>query len=314
MIIRRHLMAGLALTPALVAAACSKKAASKTIAIITPSHDNPFFKAEADAAAARAKALGYDSVVNSHDDDAYKQSELIDAAIARGVAAIILDNAGIDATVAAVTKARDKGIPSFLIDREISKTGVAVAQIVADNYQGSSIVGQSFATLMGEKGPYAELLGKETDSNAAVRSKGFHSVIDKYPDLKLVASQAANWSQTEAFQRMETILQAHPEIKGVVCGNDTMAMGAIAALKAANRADVVVVGFDGSPDAIAAITAGTMGATALQPAVTIADMAVDQAHAYLQAGKASLPEKQAVACELITRANAAQFGVFARKA
>src|SRR5512138_304846 len=79
---------------------------------------------------------------------------------------------------------------------------------------------------MGEKGNYVELTGKESDTNAGVRSQGYHSIIDKYPDMKMVAQQSANWSQTEAFQKMETILQANPDIKGVIAGNDTMAVGA----------------------------------------------------------------------------------------
>ena len=114
------------------APAASARAAD-LIAIITPSPDNPFFKAEADGAAAKAKELGYDTLLASHDDDPNKQSELIDTAIARGAKAIILDNAGADATVAAVQKAKDAGIPSFLIDREINATGVAAAQIVSNN-------------------------------------------------------------------------------------------------------------------------------------------------------------------------------------
>lgn len=117
----------------------SLAAAADTIAIITPSPDNPFFKAEADGAAAKAKELGYDVMVLVHDDDANKQSELIDSAIAAGVKAIVLDNAGADASVAAVQKAKDAGIPSFLIDREITQSGVAVSQIVSNNYQGAQL-------------------------------------------------------------------------------------------------------------------------------------------------------------------------------
>jgi erythritol transport system substrate-binding protein len=94
--------------------------AAGLIAVITPSHDNPFFKAEAEGAEAKAKELGYDVISLVHDDDANKQSQLIDTAIARGAKAIILDNAGADATVAAVKKAKEAGIPSFLIDREIN--------------------------------------------------------------------------------------------------------------------------------------------------------------------------------------------------
>ena len=222
--------------------------AADLIAVITPSHDNPFFKAEAEGAEAKAKELGYDVISLVHDDDANKQSQLVDTAIARGAKAIILDNAGADATVAAVKKAKEAGIPSFLIDREINASGIALAQIVSNNYQGAQLGAQEFVKLMGEKGNYVELVGKESDTNAGIRSKGYHDVIDDYKDLKMAARQSANWDQTEAYSKMESILQAHPDIKGVISGNDTMAMGAEAALQAAGRKDVIVVGFDGSND------------------------------------------------------------------
>ena len=308
------------LAGAALASACTSGSApaananrAKQVAIITPSHDNPFFKAEAEAAAARARELGYEPVVNAHDDDANKQDQLMDVAIARKVAAIVLDNAGADASVAAVRKAKDAGIPVILIDREINVTGVAAAQIVSNNYQGASLGAEEFVRLLGEKGSYIELVGRESDTNAAVRSRGFHDVLDKYPDLKLVARQSANWDQREAFQKMETLLQANRNVKGVIAGNDTMALGAMAALKGAGLGQVVVVGFDGSPDAIASIRAGEIKATVLQPAAYIARLAVDQAHALVTSGTTGQPEKQAIDCELITRANADQFGVFARK-
>jgi erythritol transport system substrate-binding protein len=285
----------------------------KIIAIITPSHDNPFFKAEADSAAARARELGYQVLVNTHDDDAHKQDELFDMAIANHAAAIILDNAGADASVAAVRKARAAGIPSFLIDREINWNGVAAAQIVSNNYQGATLGAQEFVRLMGEKGSYVELLGRESDTNAGIRSQAYHDVLDKYPGLKLAVRQSANWSQTEAFQKMETIIQANRDIKGVIAANDTMALGASAALKASGLAKVIVVGLDGSPDALAAIRAGAIQATVLQPAARIAMAAVEQAHRYLTSGATGAPEKQSVDCELVTAKNADQFGVFARR-
>ena len=313
---RRTLLKSLAATPVLAtAAACGQRNAAdarKLIAIITPSHDNPFFKSEADAAAARAVELGYEVLVNSHDDDAYRQSQLIDVAISRKANAIILDNAGADATVVSVEKAKDAGVPSFLIDREMNATGVAEAQIVADNFQGATLGAEAFASLMGEQGDYVELVGKESDTNAAIRSQGYEDTLGQYPELNRVARQSANWSQTEAFQLMETLMQAHQGVKGVICGNDTMAMGALAALKAAGKNDVKVVGFDGSPDALAAIRAGALGATILQPAATIATMAVNQAHAFITEGATGHPEKQAVPCELVTSENVDNYGVFAR--
>ncbi|MGR9186219.1 substrate-binding domain-containing protein (plasmid) [Rhizobium leguminosarum] len=281
------------------------------IAIITPAHDNPFFKAEAVGAEAKAKELGYETLLMTHDDDANKQSEMIDTAIGRGAKAIILDNAGADASVAAVKKAKDAGIPSFLIDREINATGVAVAQIVSNNYQGAQLGAQEFVKLMGEKGNYVELVGKESDTNAGIRSQGYHDVIDDYPDLKSVAKQSANWSQTEAYSKMETILQANPDIKGVISGNDTMAMGAIAALQAAGRKDVIVVGFDGSNDVRDSIKSGGIKATVLQPAYAQAQLAVEQADAYIKNKTTPKEEKQLMDCVLINAENSGKLETFA---
>ena len=293
-----------------LAAAPAAFAAKKLIVVITPSHDNPFFATEADAASAKAKALGYDVLSLSHDDDADKQNQMIDTAIARKASAIILDNAGADVSVAAVQKAKAAGIPSFLIDREINKTGVAVVQIVSNNYQGATLGGQEFSKVMGEAGNYAELTGKASDTNAGVRSKGYHDVLDQFPSLKMVAQQSANWSQTEAYSKMELILQAHPDIKGLIAGNDTMAMGASAALQAAGKKDVLVVGFDGSNDVRDAIEQGKIQATAMQPAFKISQMAVDEADKYLKTGSTGLPEKQLVNCVLITKANAGKLNNF----
>jgi erythritol transport system substrate-binding protein len=282
-----------------------------TIAIITPSHDNPFFKAEADGAAAKAAELGYEVMVLVHDDDANKQNELFDTVIAAGVKAIILDNAGADASVAAVQKAKDAGIPSFLIDREITATGVAVSQIVSNNYQGAQLGAEEFVRLMGEAGDYAELVGKESDTNAGIRSKGYADVISQYPDLKSVARQTANWSQTEAYTVMESMLQANPSIKGVISGNDTMAMGAWAALEAAGRTDVIVVGFDGSNDVRDSILKDGIKATVLQPAYAQAQMAVEQADKFIATGSTGLEEKQLMDCVLINKDNAAKLETFA---
>jgi len=308
---RRTALITLAVMAALTSVPMAASAAGKLMVIITPSHDNPFFKAEATGAEARAKALGYETLVLVHNDDANKQNELFDTAIARKASAIILDNAGADATVAAVKKAKDAGIPSFLIDREINATGVAVAQIVSNNYQGATLGAEEFVKKMGEKGDYAELVGKESDTNAGIRSKGYHDVIDQYPALKILSRQSANWSQTEAFAKTESILQANPSIKGIISGNDTMAMGAMAALEAAGRKDVIVVGFDGSNDVRDAIKAGKIAATVLQPASRQAQWAVELADQYLKTKSTGKPEKISMDCVLINKANAAKLETFA---
>ena len=239
-----------------------KVGGSNIVYVITPSVSNLAFKTDADAAEAKAKELGYEVKTASHDDDPTKQTELFDSAIADKAAAIICDNAGADATVEAVKKARDAGIPTFLIDREINETGVAISQIVANNYQGAKDITEKFVEVMGEKGNYVELLGKESDTNAGVRSSALHEVIDQYPDMKMVGQQTANWEKTEAYDKMESMLQANPDIQGVICGNDTMVEGVCAALQALGK-NIPVIGVDGSDEVAALIRSGQSTGTAV---------------------------------------------------
>lgn len=298
-------------SPAGSGAASSASSKGGLVYIITPAPSNVFFKAEADAAAAEAKKLGYTATEVSHDDDPTKQANLIDTAISRKAKAIILDNAGADVSVGPIQKALKAGIPTFLIDREINKTGVAKAQIVANNSQGAGDVATYFAKELGGKGNYLMLTGLATDTNAGVREQATTGVLSQYPDMKLLAKQAADWDQTKAFNITQTLLQRYKDVDGIVANNDTMALGVVAALKQAGLdKKVKVVGFDGSPDAAAAIKDGTMIADGIQPAVTIAQTAVDQADKFLTTGKTGQPEKQSVNCLLLTTDNIDKYGLF----
>lgn len=292
-------------------AVVEKPAEKGLICVIVPGVENPFFGSMQEIAAAKAEELGYKTLKLVHNDDANKQMELFETCIAQKAVAIILDNAGADATVAAVQKAKDAGIPSFLVDREISQEGVAISQIVSNNYQGATILAEEFARLMGEEGKYIELTGRDTDTNAHVRSQGYHDVLDALSGMEMVAQQTANWSQTEAFDVMESLLQANPDVKGVICGNDTMALGAQAALDAAGMSDVFVVGFDGSDDVNESILTGKIDAGALQPVAEMAIQAAIQADLFIRTGSTGKPEKQSIDMVLLTPANACQYTGFA---
>ena len=286
-----------------------KGGGSNIIYVITPSVSNPAFKAEADTATAKAEELGYEVKAASHDDDPTKQTELFDSAIADKAAAIICDNAGADASIEAIQKAYDAGIPTFLVDREINQSGLAVAQLVADNAQGAAAIAEAWVEAMGYEGKYAELLGLESDTNCQVRSENFHSVIDEYPDMEMVAQQSANWDQTQGYEKAEAILQSNPEITGIICGNDTMACGAVQACIDAGRDDIKIIGVDGSDDAANYIKSGNMVGTALQQIALITEMAVEQADAYLK-GTAPAEEKQLIPCVAITADNVDKLSAF----
>lgn len=118
----------------------------------------------------------------------------------------------------------------------------------------------------------------------------------------MVAQQTANWEKTEAFDKTEAILQANPELDGIICGNDTMLEGAVAACEAAGK-NIPVIGVDGSDEAAALIKDGKATGTALQQFALMAEMAVEQADAYLKDGTTGLDEKQLVDCIAITADN-----------
>ncbi|NLS20174.1 D-ribose ABC transporter substrate-binding protein [Rhizobium sp. P40RR-XXII] len=297
----RTVMAAVAVAPLLTGAAWA--AGQMTIIVNDPS--NPYWLTEGNVAKATAEKLGYTATVGAHKGDTNTESNLIDTAITNKSVAIILDPANADGSVGAVKKAVAAGIPVFLVNAEINQEGLAKAQLVSNNAQGAAIGAQQWVEAIGDKGNYAELFGSPSDNNAATRSNGYETVLTQYPDLKKVAKEVANWDRTQGHNKMQSILQAHPDIIGVISGNDEMALGAIAALKEAGKlANVKVGGFDGSPDAVAAIKAGELQYTVLQPVATFSAEAVKQADSFIKTGKTgATSEKQLFDCILITKDN-----------
>jgi erythritol transport system substrate-binding protein len=197
----------------------------------------------------------------------------------------------------------------FLVNAEINQEGLAKAQLVSNNAQGAALGAQEWVKDVGDKGKYVELLGAPSDNNAATRSNGYETVLSQYPDLDKVGAQVANWDRTQGHDKMQSLLEAHPDIIGVISGNDEMALGAIAALKEAGKlSHIKVGGFDGSPDAVAAIKAGELQYTVLQPVAIFSAKAVDEADSFLKTGKTGASaEKQLFDCVLINKDNLASY-------
>ncbi|MGV8851536.1 MAG: substrate-binding domain-containing protein [Rhodoglobus sp.] len=271
------------------------------ITIIVNDPANPYWKTEGDVAKAAAEELGYEATVGAHKGDTNTENTLIDTAISNKSVAIILDPANADGSVAAVQKADAAGIPVFLVNAEINETGLAKAQLVSNNAQGAAIGAQEWVAQMGEVGDYVELFGAPSDNNAQTRSNGFTTVIGQYPELVQAGTEVADWDRTKGHDKMQSLLQSNPGLTGVISGNDEMALGAIAALKEAGKLDGVIVGgFDGSPDAVDAVTAGELAYTVLQPVAVFAKEAVMLADKFIKTGEAPETEKQSFDCILIT--------------
>ena len=248
------MLAAFALTAPVLAGSATSASAAGLVSIIVNDPANPYWLTEGNVAAAQAKKLGYDANVAAHKGDTNTESNLIDTAITNKSVAIILDPANASGSVGAVKKAIAANIPVFLVNAEINQAGLAKAQLVSNNAQGAALGAQEWVKDIGEKGKYVELLGAPSDNNAATRSNGYETVLSQYPDLQKAGSDVANWDRTQGHDKMQNLLQANPDIIGVISGNDEMALGAIAALKEAGKlSGIKVGGFDGSPDAVAAI-------------------------------------------------------------
>lgn len=290
---------------AMVAGFTAVASAEGLMTIIVNDPANPYWLTEGNVAKATAEKLGYTANVGAHKGDTNVESNLIDTAITNKSVAIILDPANADGSIGAVKKAIAANIPVFLVNAEINQEGLAKAQLVSNNAQGAALGAQQWVQDVGEKGKYVELFGAPSDNNAATRSNGYETVLSQYPDLEKVASQVANWDRTQGHDKMQSMLQANPDINAVISGNDEMALGAIAALKEAGKlADVKVGGFDGSPDAVEAIKAGELQYSVLQPVAIFSAKAVEQADNFIKSGSTGADsEKQLFDCLLITKEN-----------
>jgi ABC-type sugar transport system substrate-binding protein len=293
--------------------ATAPKGAAPRVAVVVSTLNNPWFVVLAETARDRAKELGYEAVIFDSQNDPAKESQHFDNLIASGYGAVLFNCTDAKGSIANVRRAKAAGIPVFCMDREIEANDAAVSQILSDNYSGCVALGQYFVEVVGEEGKYVELLGLVADTNTWNRSKGFHSVVDRYPGLKMVAQQSADFDRTKALEVLEAILQANPDIDAVFCGNDAMAMGAYQALLAAGKADKVkVFGFDGADDVVKAVAEGKIAATVMQFPKTMARTAAENADKYIK-GERSFPQRTPVAVELVNRDTVHKFGDYGRK-
>jgi len=275
--------------------------------------NNPWFVVLAETAKARAIELGYDATIFDSQNDTAKEAANFDNLIAAGYKAILFNPTDADGSVANVLKAKKAGIPVFCIDREINSTNAATAQMLSDNYSGCVKLGQYFVKTVGKEGKYAELLGLVGDNNTWNRSKGFHSVVDRFPGLKMIAQQTADFDRAKALEVMESILQKHPDLDAVFCGNDAMAMGAYQALVSAGKANQVkVFGFDGADDVVKLIAEKKIAATGMQFPKLMAQQAAEYADQYIK-GKRDFPQKIPVKVDLVMPANVSKYGDYGKK-
>jgi ribose transport system substrate-binding protein len=281
--------------------------APKKVAVVISTLNNPWFVVLAESAAENAQALGYEAKIFDSQNNPATESDNFENLIASGFDAILFNPTDADGSIVNILKAKDAGVPVFCMDREVNADDAATSQILSDNYSGCVELGIEFVKALDGRGKYVELLGLVGDNNTWARSGGFHSVVDEFPGLEMVAQQSADFDRNRAMEVMETILQAQPDIDAVFCGNDAMAMGAFQALQGAGKAEAVkVFGFDGAADVVEKIRENKIVATGMQYPKVMAQTAAQYAHEYFN-GRREFPQRVPVEVELVDAGNVDEY-------
>jgi ribose transport system substrate-binding protein len=283
-----------------------KAPAGKKIGLALSTLNNPFFVSLRDGAQKAADQAGVQLVVADGANDSARQADEIANFITQQLSVMLVNPTDSDAVIPSVQKANDAKIPVIALDR--ASNGGALASFIASN---NVVAGRDAAQLLLEAVPQgakvAMLVGVPGASAARDRGQGFTDALaDKTMNSKsatLVTQQVANFDRGQALNVMQNILTANPDIAGVFCQNDEMALGAVQAIKARSLSDkVAIVGIDGSPDAITAIKAGEMYATVAQQPDIMGQLGVASAVEILNG---QTPPKQIdVPLKTVTKANA----------
>lgn len=249
--------------PAAASAPVAAADGQLTVGLAISTLNNPFFVSLRKGAEDEAKKDGVTLITVDAQDDPAKQQASVEDLIQKKVNVILINPTDSAAVANVVQEATSKGIKVVSLDRSVSGAEVS-AHIASDNVAGGKMAGEFLLQKLGGKGRIVELEGIAGSSAARERGQGFHQVVDGKDGVKLLAKQPADFDRAKGLTVMENIIQGNKDIQGVFAHNDEMALGALKAIQAAGLKNVVVVGFDATADAVAAVKAGTLAATVQQ--------------------------------------------------
>ena len=267
----KHTLLAAALAASITAPALAKDA----IALVISTLDNPFFVTLKEGAEKQAKALDYDLVVLDSQNDPAKELANVEDVSVRGVKVLLINPTDSDAVGNAIAVANQKKLPVITLDRAANK-GQVVAHIASDNSAGGEMAGNYIAEKLGKGAKIIQLEGLVGTSAARERGAGFAKAAHAH-DFKILASQPADFDRSKGLNVMENLLTAQPEVQAVFAQNDEMALGALRAIQAAGKKDLVLVGFDGTDDGVKAVKGGKMAATIAQQPDKIGEIGVQTA-------------------------------------
>jgi ribose transport system substrate-binding protein len=277
------------------------------VALVMKSLANEFFSTMAQGAEAHqsAHAGEYELIVNGIKDerDLARQVSLVEEMVAQGVDAVVIAPADSKALVTVLKRAAAAGIALVNIDNRLDPevlkdAGLEVPFVGPDNRKGARAVGEALAAKLQAGDKVAILEGVRTAENALQRRLGFEDAM-KAAGITVVDSQSAEWEMDLANRVASAILSEHPDLKALLCSNDSMALGALAAVKAAGReGEVRIVGFDNISAIREAVQKGEVLATADQHADELAVYGIEYALSIVREGLE--PEDRETPVDLVT--------------
>ena len=292
--------------------ACQRNAdqqkTGSSVALVLKTLNNPYFIDMQNGAEQEAQTLKINLIVQAaeREVDVEKQMQIIENLIQTDIDVICVTPSGSKEIIPAIIKANKANIPVIGIDTRVDSASLAAAGgklatfIGSDNYEGGRIAGEFIAEKLGNKGNVAILEGIPGHETGDERLRGFHEVVSKYPAIKIVSSQTANWERDQGFNVFQNMLQSYPDIQALFACNDMMALGAIEAIELAGlTGHIIVVGFDAIKDAREAILKGTMQGSVAQHPDEMGRLAVQCAAKVLK--KEELPSYVPVNIDMITK-------------
>jgi len=259
-----------------------------TISTSLPSLSFPFFVHMQTELKAEATKLGGITLVETDgQNSAPKQTSDLEAAVTKGVNAVVISPLDVAALAPAVQAAVEAGVPVVTIDRRVNGVDGVLAHVGADNVRGGAAQGEAILAAFPKGGTVLHLQGQPGAGPAIDRNKGLHSVLDQHKDIfKIVFEQPANFARDQALSMTENALASMghaPDV--IVCANDDMALGALEAVKARNMAGIKIYGFDALPEALARVKDGSLAGTVEQFPGQQSRIAMDIAVAFARDGK-----------------------------
>ncbi|WP_430607216.1 ribose transport system substrate-binding protein [Enterococcus sp. AZ170] len=259
-----------------------KKAGELKVGVSISTLNNPFFVSVKDGITTLANENKTKTIVSDAQNDASKQSNDIDDLIQQNVDVLLVNPVDSSAIQPAVEAANEANIPVITLDRS-SDGGDILTLVASDNVKGGEMAASFIVEKVGQGAKVVQLEGTPGASATRERGKGFETIAEK--ELNVVQSQSADFDRAKGLSVMENMLQSNSDITAVFAQNDEMALGAVEALKAAGKKDVLVIGFDGNEDGVKAVKDGTMAATVAQQPVEMGKLALQAAYDHFEGKK-----------------------------